>query len=206
MNKIIKNTLLLTALTVILGLILGYVHQITEEPIAQQEAATKQAAFSEVFPEATNFQELELTEDEMDVRFADAIAAGGYTDEYIDGVAAAMDDADQILGYVFTITTKEGYGGDIQFVMGISNENVIKGISFLSIEETAGLGMKATGDDFKSQFVDKPAELLEYSKTGAEAENQIDALSGATITTNAVTNGVNAGVLAFQSIAEGGES
>ena len=206
MNKIIKNTLLLTALTVILGLILGYVHQITEEPIALQEAATKMAAFSEVFPEATNFQELELTEDDMDVRFADAIAAGGYTDEYIDGVAAAMDDADQVLGYVFTITTKEGFGGDIQFVMGISNENVIKGISFLSIEETAGLGMKATGDDFKSQFVDKPAELLEYSKTGAEAENQIDALSGATITTNAVTNGVNAGVLAFQSIAEGGES
>lgn len=79
----------------------------------------------------------------------------------------------------------------------------MNGISILSIGETAGLGMKANTDNFKKQFQDKKVDKFKYTKTGASSEDEIDALSGATITTNAMTNGVNAGLCAFQYV-EGG--
>ena len=116
----------------------------------------------------------------------------------------AVDASDNEIGYAFTVTTSEGYGGDIQFAMGVQKDGTLNGISILSISETAGLGMKADTDDFKNQFRDKKVEKFQYTKTGAASEDEIDAISGATITTNAVTNGVNAGLAAFQYM-EGGE-
>ena len=110
----------------------------------------------------------------------------------------AKDASGNELGYAFTVTTSEGYGGDIQFAMGIMDDGTLNVISILSIGETAGLGMRANTDAFKDQFKDKKVDKFEYTKTGATADNQIDALSGATITTNAMTNGVNAGLCAFQ--------
>ena len=56
----------------------------------------------------------------------------------------------------------------------------------------------------KPQFADKNVEKFEYTKSGATSENQVDAISGATITTNAVTNGVNAGLYYFQTELRGG--
>ena len=84
-----------------------------------------------------------------------------------------------------------------QFSMGIASDGTTKGISFLSLSETAGLGMRADTDDFKNQFKDKNVEAFSYTKSGASADDEIDALSGATLTTNAVTNGVNAGICCF---------
>ena len=65
--------------------------------------------------------------------------------------------------------------------------------------------MKATTDGFKDQFKDKKVEKFTYTKSGATSDDQIDAISGATITTNAMTNGVNAGLCAFQ-YEEGGNN
>ena len=110
----------------------------------------------------------------------------------------AEDASGETLGYAFTITDSEGYGGDIQFAMGVQNDGTLNGISILSISETAGLGMKATTDDFKNQFKDKNVEKFTYTKTGSTSDDQIDAISGVTITTNAMTNGMNAGLCAFR--------
>ena len=118
----------------------------------------------------------------------------------------AEDASGETLGYAFTITDSEGYGGDIQFTMGVQNDGTLNGISILSISETAGLGMKATTDDFKNQFKDKNVEKFTYTKTGASSDDEIDAISGATITTNAMTNGVNAGLCAFRYVEGGAES
>ena len=118
----------------------------------------------------------------------------------------ALDASGNQLGYVLTVTTHEGYGGDITFSMGMKDDGTLNGISILSISETAGLGMKANTDDFKNQWKDKKVDQFEYTKSGATADNQIDAISGATITTNAVTNGVNAGLAYFNSIEGGSEN
>ena len=68
----------------------------------------------------------------------------------------------------------------------------------LSISETAGLGMKADEAEFKDQYKDKNVENFTVTKTGEDGDNMIDAISGATITSNAVTNAVNSALVYYQ--------
>ena len=88
-------------------------------------------------------------------------------------------------------------------MVGIQNDGKVNGISILSINETAGLGMNADSDAFKSQFANKQVDMFTYTKTGSTSIEEIDALSGATVTTKAMVNGVNAAISAFNHIKEG---
>ena len=198
MKEMIKNTAILLVITVVAGLVLGLVYQVTKDPIAVQEARKKQEACQEVFQDAASFEA-------MEVRAVDVSgwAEAGYAQESIDEVMSATDASGSLLGYVITVTTKEGYGGEIQFSIGVRTDGTVNGMSILSISETAGLGMRAE-EVLKPQFAGKQIEKFEYTKSGAIAESQIDAISGATITTNAVTNGVNAGLYYFQTELGGG--
>lgn len=198
MNKIVKDALVLTAITMISGALLGGVYEITKEPIKKQEELTKQKAYEEVLPEAKSFEEVTIEGN----KGVDIPAEAGYSAQEVTGVAKGLDASGSVMGYVYTVVTSEGYGGDITLTMGVMNDGTVTGIEMLSISETAGLGMKAAEDEFKSQYAGKKVEKFEYTKTGAVSEEQIDAISGATITTNAVTNGVNAGLAYFK--AEGG--
>ncbi|MCI6006199.1 MAG: RnfABCDGE type electron transport complex subunit G [Blautia sp.] len=202
MNKIIKDTIAITLITLVSGLLLGLVQDITAGPIAEQQQKAKEEAYKAVFADADSFEQVELTE-KVSAGLEACLDENGYGAQNIDEFMTALDASGSQVGYAFTVTTSEGYGGDIQFAMGIREDGTLNGISILSIGETAGLGMKANTDSFKDQFKDKKVEKFEYTKTGAAADDQIDALSGATITTNAMTNGVNAGLCAFQ-YAEGG--
>lgn len=194
-NKIVKDTLALTVITLVSGLLLGLVNDITAGPIASQQAKEKEEAYKAVFADAASFETVTSGEDTDLESYLDE---NGYKAQNIDEVMLAKDDQGNELGYAFTVTTAEGYGGDIQFAMGVQDDGTLNGISILSISETAGLGMRATTDDFKNQFKDKNVEKFTYTKTGATSDDEIDALSGATITTNAMTNGVNAGLVAFR--------
>lgn len=196
MKKILKDTLALTMITVVIGLLLGIVYEVTKDPIARQEEKAKMEACAEVFPEAAGFESVDLSGKTKALRTL--LDNAGYQAQTIDEISDALDAEGNRIGLVITVTSSEGYGGDIKFSMGVSEDGTLNGISFLSISETAGLGMRADTDEFKSQFSGKKVESFAYSKTGASADNEIDALSGATITTNAVTNGVNAGMCAFQ--------
>ena len=200
--SIVKDTISITAITLVAGLALGVVQDITADPIAEQKMKAKQEAYKSVFPDADSFGEVELGDKTQEL--AGVLSDSGYGAQTIDEVMTAFDASDNEIGYAFTVSTSEGYGGDIQFAMGVQKDGTLNGISILSISETAGLGMKADTDDFKNQFRDKKVEKFQYTKTGAASEDEIDAISGATITTNAVTNGVNAGLAAFQYM-EGGE-
>lgn len=204
MKKIIKDALSLTAITVVIGLLLGLVSEVTKEPIARQEERAKAEACAAVFPEAASFESVDIAE--YQETFAEELAEAGCEAQAIDEVALALDASGAAAGYVITVTSGEGYGGDIQFSMGIAMDGTTTGLEFLSISETAGLGMKADTEAFKEQYAGKQVEAFRYSKTGASAEEEIDALSGASVTTNAVTNGVNAGLAAYRVLAqEGGE-
>ncbi|WP_373216806.1 RnfABCDGE type electron transport complex subunit G [Ruminococcus sp. 5_1_39BFAA] len=194
-NRIIKDTIAITAITLVSGLLLGIVNDITAGPIAKQEAKAKEEAYKAVFADADSFELIMSGEDSDLEAYLDE---NGYGAQNIDEVMAAKDSSGNELGYAFTVTTSEGYGGDIQFAMGVLDDGTLNGISILSIGETAGLGMRANTDDFKNQFKDKKVEKFTYTKTGAAADDEIDALSGATITTNAMTNGVNAGLCAYR--------
>lgn len=200
MKEMMKNTGILLAITLIAGLLLGVVYQVTKDPIAEQEAKAKQEACQEVFQDAASFGMIDV-ESVTDVGWNEE----GYSQESIDEVMEAKDASGELLGYVITVTTKEGYGGDIQFSVGVRMDGTVNGISILAISETAGLGMRAD-EVLKPQFAGKQVEKFAYTKSGATSDNQIDAISGATITTNAVTNGVNAGLYYFQTVLGGGSA
>ena len=202
-NKIIKDALALTLITLVAGVALGGVYEITKDPIAKQEAQAKAEAYEQVFTDAAAFEAVEM-DDTLTKTIRDQLDQEGYKAQSIQEVMRAEDQSGETLGYAFTVVTSEGYGGDIQFSMGVQNDGTLNGISILSIGETAGLGMNADTPAFKDQFVGKQVEQLQYTKNGATQDDEINAISGATVTTNAMTNGVNAGLCAFR-VMEGGD-
>ena len=202
-NKIIKDALALTLITLVAGVALGGVYEITKDPIARQEAQAKAEAYEQVFTDAAAFEEVKM-DDTLLQTIRDQLDQEGYKAQSIEEIMRAEDQSGEMLGYAFTVVTSEGYGGDIQFSMGVQNDGTLNGISILSIGETAGLGMNADTPAFKDQFVGKQVEQLQYTKNGATQDDEINAISGATVTTNAMTNGVNAGLCAFR-VMEGGD-
>ena len=189
MNKIVKNTLILTLITVIAGFLLGAVYEVTKTPIAQSQETAKKEAWQAVF---SDVKLDDFKAEDVDQKAADKAVKDMGVNATIDEVCTAGD-----AGYVITTIDKDGYGGDIQVSVGIQSDGTVTGVSFLSISETAGLGMKAKEPSFYEQYVGKNPTKFAVSKDGGDGE-QIDALSGATITTNAMTNGVNAGLAAFR--------
>ena len=191
MNKIVKNAAILTAITLVSGLLLGLVYEITKDPIAQAQDASKKEAWQAVFPEAS-LDDFEP----MDVDTEAAETAAGDL-----GVLATVDEVCSVgdQGYVVTVTDSEGYGGDIQITVGLTSDGTVNGISILSISETAGLGMRATEPEFYTQYEGKQAEKFVVSKDGGDGE-PIDALSGATITSRAVTGAVNTALAYFNNV------
>ena len=195
-NKLLHDTVAITVITLVSGLALGIVHAITAGPIAYQEQKAKEEAYKDVFSEAESFEPV-FEEQNPDVE--KHLDETGYTRQDIDEKVAAVDGAGNLVGYAYTVTTHEGYGGDIKFIVGVDKEGNVTPISILSISETAGLGMRANTDEFKQQFDGKPATVvLVYTKDGADEVFEIDALSGATVTTKAMTNGVNAGLETYR--------
>ena len=200
MNTIVKNTLILTIITLISGLLLGFVYQITKEPIAASEEKTKKDAYKAVMLDAAEFSEMDYDADSAKNIL---IENGLEADVDVTGLICAYGSDNKAMGYVITVQSHEGYGGDIDVTVGILNDGTVAGVEITSIAETAGLGMRANTPEFKAQFKDKNVDLFAYSKSGASNDNEIDALSGATITTNAMTNAVNAAVIYSKNVERG---
>lgn len=198
MKKIIKDALVLTAITLIAGLALATVYQITKEPIARAEAAAELEAYEGVFPGAA-FEKTEVHPfDPTEAQVADG---EGVT---VEGVAVARV-AGETVGYALKVTSPNGYGGDIAVAVGVTTGGALSGISIISQGETAGLGAKCADAAFTGQFKGIAADRVVFVKTGKQAPNEIDALSGATVTTRAVTAAVNAGLAYAQmELLEGG--
>ena len=193
MKQIIKNTLILTAITLVAGILLGLVYEITKEPIALAKEAAKKEAYQQVMADADAFESLELIEDAIS-EVQDTVQSSSCTiNEFVEAKANG-----ETIGYVVTTTTSEGYGGEIQISVGMLKDGTVNGVAILSIGETAGLGMKATEEEFYGQYAGKNVEFFSVTKTGASSDNEIDALSGATITSNAMTKAVNSAVVYYK--------
>ena len=194
MNKqIIHDALILAAFTLVLGFILALVHDITLKPIEAANLATAQAAYKEVFKDADDFKAYDYDADEADKIVADA----GYSDT-IDDVQQALDADGNALGYVITVTAKDGSQGSITFSVGIQNDGTVNGYSITDISETPGLGMKAEEKDFYSQFQSKKVDNFTVVKNTPSSDDEIEAITGSTITSKAMANGCNAAICYFQ--------
>ncbi len=202
-SSIVKDAVILFVIALVLSAALGVTNEVTKDRIAEQNQLKKENAYKAVFPEAASLPEdgeLKALIEEN----AGALAENGFEAVTINDARPAQDASGNVLGYVLDITTGEGYDGDINLSMGILTDGTITGVEIISNSETAGLGANCANDSFKGQFAGKKAESLTYVKTGDAGEDEINAISSATITTTAVTGAVNAGLwFAYQCVGVG---
>lgn len=178
-DNIVKNALILFAITIIAGMLLGLTYEITKEPIKVQQARIKNEALQAVVAEATAFNDM-------------PILNGDYPG--VEGVYEAVNGL-EVVGYAFEMTATEGYGGDISLMVGIGLDDIILGIDVVKHAETPGLGAKADEADFKGEFAGEEAEDLTVVKfTPSDNTGDVSSISGATITSKSVTTAVNVAI------------
>lgn len=195
-NKFLKNCLALFVITLVAGVSLAFVNEVTKEPIAKAQDKARLEAYEVVYPNA-EFKVMDNS-DEILKASSKSLEKENLSQCSVDDVLSVTDKNGNLIGYVFSATSPSGYGGDIKVAIGVSNKtNKITGFTVLSHSETAGLGAKATEDEFKSQFIGKSANGINYTKNGASNDTEIDALSGATITSNAVCEAVDSALAVY---------
>jgi electron transport complex protein RnfG len=202
-STIIKDAIVLFVITLISGLALGVVYEITQPVINQRALDAKKEAYQTVFLDADAFVEDEDLSAKAESAPEELLEANGLTNVTVDEVLVAQDSSGNTIGHVMAITSNNGYGGAITISLGYSLDGVVQGLEFLVLNETVGFGQNAQNPEFKDQYVGKQVTEFIATKSGASAENEIDALSGATVTTNAVTEAVNAGLLFLNETASG---
>lgn len=183
----VKDAAILVIITLVAALLLAFVHEITLEPIAKQEEAMKTKAYAEVYPGLSGNQASEKLKAEAE----SFTGADGVT---IDEALLAKGESGTVDGLLMTVTTTTGYGAEMTLTVGYREDGTLTGISFLTLNETAGLGMKAQDAPFRDQFTNKSTKSFSLYKGNAEVipgETRVDAISNATITSKAVTSAVN---------------
>ncbi|MBE6827840.1 MAG: RnfABCDGE type electron transport complex subunit G [Ruminococcaceae bacterium] len=171
-REIVIPTLSLFLICLVATALLGFTNRITEPRIKQLAAETEQKTKAEVLSTADSFSE------------AKTLEYDGREYTYYEGTKDGS-----LAGYVFS-TSAKGYGGDISVMVGVDAEGSVTGVSILEISETAGLGMNAKNESFRNQFAGKNSEIS-VIKNGTPSDNEIQALTGATITSKAMTKAVN---------------
>ncbi len=159
---VLRLTLTLFLITTIVAGLLGLVNYVTADTIAEQIAQKAENAMRQVL-EADSYEPLDVPEESA--------------------VTAAYRAGDR--GYVVRVAPN-GFGGAIDMMVGVDVSGAVTGVAIVSQSETASLGANCTREDFRAQFTGKTG-TLSVSKDGGE----IEALTGATVTSRAVTEGVN---------------
>ena len=182
MREITRLGIILLIITAVAAAVLSYTNLITQAPIANQILQANIAARQSVLPEASSFEEVDKNT--------------------IEGYANVLElhkgiNNGQTVGYTVK-TNPGGYGGPIEVMIGISTDAMVTGISVGNHTETPGLGAKASDDEFEVKYAGKKASQdLTVIKAGSPKENEVIAISGATITSRAVTSGVNTAIKLF---------
>lgn len=188
-KDVLIPTVTLFVICLIVSALLAGTNALTKEPIAENELKKSQEAMQSVCPEAAAFEGAEGLEIE---------------------VYRALNESGEVIGYAIPVAAK-GYGGDVSVMVGISLEGEtdlgkVTGVEVLSHSETPGLGANATSESFLSEYEQAiTASGFAVTKDGSGgSDGKIDAITGATITSNAVTNAVNEAIEIYKTL-EGGE-
>ncbi len=187
-KDILSVGLKLFLITSISALVLAVINNITAPIIERNTIEKQEIAMKSVISDAVRFESADMSALAL-VELPCAV-----TDVY-----NAVDSQGKTIGYAVMVSTV-GYGGEILLTVGIDNDLKVTGIDVISHSETPGLGEKCTKAQFKDQFKGKEIGI-EVVKNGASG-NQVDAISSATITSKAVTMGVDTAISAVKIIKE----
>ena len=177
-SEIIKPAAILFAICLVASALLGFTNSVTAERIEQLQIEKENSSRLLVLPDAESFDE---------------------KGDYCVGLGANGET----VGYIFTVTEK-GYGGDVKVMTGVDNDGKVTGVEILELSETAGLGMNAQKQSFRDAFKGLTAGIT-VSKNNPEG-NQIKALTGATITSKAVTEAVNTALENYAQVKGGNDN
>ena len=173
---------------------MGYVYQITKKPIEKQAKQTQQEAYKLVMKKATSFKKYEVQKiKKLSKQLKNNV-------EIVQALKAYQNKKN--IGEIIQVIDHDGFGGDIELIVGINQQKEITGVEILSIDETVGLGMNAKNKEFRDQYKGKKVDRFEVVKTGKQSDEEIDSLSGATIASKAMTSGIN-GALEFYDLLKG---
>lgn len=182
MKDILKLGSILFVICAIAALALGITNNITQPVIEERNIQANNESRKEVLSEADEFKLIESLNNDI-------------VEEVYEGLKG-----EEVVGYTIK-TLPKGYGGSVEVMVGITSEGKVNGIKIGNHSETPGLGSKAAETPFKNQFNGKDCKnSLNVVKGSSSSENDIVAISGATITSNAVTAGVNAAMDMFNEI------
>ena len=188
MKDILKLGVTLFAICAVAALVLGVTNNITAPVIEERNIQASNEARKIVLSETDEFKELDGMNSDIVLEVYEGIKDG------------------QVIGYTIK-TSSKGYGGAIELMVGISKDGKITGVEIGNHSETPGLGSKATEPMFKNQYVDKDvSNSLLVVKGSANNDNEISAISGATITSNGVTSGVNAAMKIYNEKLSGNDN
>ena len=179
-NEYVQLGGILCAITLVVALVLGGVNALTVDQIEKNNEKTTQDALAALIPDC-DAEQLDVEE---------GTTVEGYNGTMVEVAAAyKMTKGGELAGYCVEVKPT-GFGGAVDTMVGILPDGSIAGIQILSCSnETPGLGANATNEEFYGQYAGKPGDgSLKVSKDGGE----IQAMTGATITSRAVTNGVDA--------------
>ena len=186
-----KDAFILFAITLVSGICLGFVYEITKGPIEQATIAANNATYQAVLPAASQFDAVEGSEEQAAV-----LNASGELSRYgnvgVESVLEGTDASGNPVGYVLNTYSNDSYGGLVSLSVGVDMGGTIVGVGIREISDTPGLGLKAQDAEYTDQFVGKNADALTVTKSGSATETEINAISGATVTSEATTNAVNA--------------
>lgn len=188
-KAILIPTISLFLICLVATVLLGVANEVTKGKIAENAVVTEQNSQKIVMADAASFGEKNEGEYTFD----------GTTSPY--SYVEALDESGKTIGYVF-VTRSTGYGGNISTMTGIDTEGKVTGVEFLEISETVGLGMNATKQTFKDQFVGLLSGI--GVTKNAPSDNEVKALTGATITSKATTKGVNTALDIYENVIKGG--
>lgn len=197
LRDIIKPTIVLFLICTIVTLALALTNYATKDVISEQTRIQEESARREVFSEAENFEEIEELDSIIGITSENRLVKKAFK----------CLKAEEVIGRVYSIENK-GYGGTISIAVGIDNSGKTTGVKIISLSETPGLGSKVQDEPFISQLIGiSPKEALTVVKGGGPKEEEIDAVSGATISSKAVIEAVQEAIDIDNKVKEkGGES
>lgn len=178
MKEYLKPALILLVLCFITVGAVAAVHDITRDRIETLALKTKQENMQAVLPDADSFESEFLNLSDVQYKVTIQEINTGYKNG-------------SVTGYVYVVKTA-GYGGDITVMIGIDQSGAVSGVIMGENNETPGLGKNAAKPGFADQFIGAREPKLKIVKSGGMAENEIDSVSGATYTSNAMIRAVNA--------------
>ncbi len=190
-----KSAVILMVITAIAGAALAGVYAMTKTTIDANQEAKKLQAYAEVVPGGETFEYDETISAAIEGFGGAVYGDGAFGKAYINEVAVAKDASGNVVGYGISATTMDGYDGEISMAVGMDTDGKILGVSFTVLNETAGMGMLVNEESWRGQFQDKQVDSFVLLKQGGStADNEIDSVSGASTTSGAVVNAVNAAI------------